>query len=69
MFKRAPFLLMASIFFLASCSDETTVFVDEQIDHVDHMNIWTDNDDDATNDYDSIKSNYYGFASERSTAD
>ncbi|UCD60132.1 MAG: hypothetical protein JSV59_09565 [Flavobacteriaceae bacterium] len=30
MFKRAPFLLMASIFFLASCSDETTVFVDEQ---------------------------------------
>jgi len=45
-----------------------TVFVDEVITHVEIMNIWTDSDDIATNDFDSIKANYYGSEDERSSA-
>jgi hypothetical protein len=45
-----------------------TIFVDEELTHVDTMNIWTDNDNIPTNDFDSIKANHYGFANERSSA-
>ena len=45
-----------------------TVFIDEEIPHVDTLHIWTDNDSDSTNDYDSIKANHYGTISERPSA-
>ncbi|QUC64801.1 hypothetical protein NsoK4_00485 [Nitrosopumilus sp. K4] len=38
--------------------------LDEEIEHVSDLNVWTDNDDDATNDFNSIKSRYFGTAGE-----
>jgi hypothetical protein len=47
---------------------KVTFFVDEEIPHVDPINVWIDNDSDPTNDFNSIKSKYYQPANERSSA-
>jgi len=43
------------------------IFVDESITEVAEFNVWSDNDNDLTNDFQSVKSRHFGYASERST--
>lgn len=43
------------------------VFVDEELTHVDELNVWADNDNDLTNDFASIKSRHFGTINERAS--
>jgi hypothetical protein len=45
-----------------------TTFVDEELPHVDTLNVWTDDDLNPKNDFNSIKANHYQPADERSSA-
>ena len=42
-----------------------TVDTDEEITHLDTIAVWTDIDADATNDFDSIKTNHFGTTAEQ----
>jgi hypothetical protein len=64
--KPDPIALQQVTAAFAAKNIKTTFFVDEEIDHVTNLGIWKDNDSNSTNDFDSIKANYYGNSTERS---